>query len=216
MTKAQNRLKQLKNYFTHDDKRIRDNRWIFLSMLIGALLSLLAAFVLSVEAIELAKNPNAALSCSINIIINCATVAQHPTANLLGFPNSFFGLIAEPVVITVAIAGLAGIAFPRKFMFWAQIGYTLGFIFAIYLFFVSMFIIGALCPWCLLVTASTTFVWFSITRYNIRENNLYLPKKLQKSLHAFIEKDYDKLVLGIFIATMIAAIFLKYGDGLFA
>lgn len=210
------KLTEIKAFFTHDDKRIRDNRWIFLSMLIGALLSLLAAFVLSVEAFELAKNPNASLSCSINIVLNCATVASHPTSSLFGFPNPFLGLIAEPVVITVAIAGLMGIAFPRRFMFLAQIGYGLGFIFAIYLFFVSMFVIQALCPWCLLVTVSTTFVFFSITRYNIRENNLYLPKKVQKAAVRFIEKDYDKLVLGIFIAAMIAGIFLKYGDGLFA
>ena len=209
------KVKDFVNYFRHDDKKIRENRWIFASMLVGALLSLLAAFVLSVEAVELAKNPNAELSCSVNVVLNCATVAKHPSAELLGFPNSFFGLMAEPVVITVAIAGLAGIAFPRRFMFWAQIGYTLGLAFAIYLFFTSMFVIGALCPWCLLVTASTIFVWFSITRYNIRENNLYLPKKLQKAAHKFIEKDYDKLALGITIAAILVMIFVKYGDGLF-
>jgi len=209
------KFKQLVAYFKHDDKRIRDNRWIFLSMLVGALLSLVAAFVLSVEAFELAKNPNAALSCSINIVLNCATVAAHPSATLFGFPNSFLGLLAEPVVITVAIAGLMGIAFPRRFMFLAQIGYALGFAFAVYLFFVSMFVIQALCPWCLLVTVSTTFVLFSITRYNIRENNLYLPKKLQKAAKNFIDKDYDKLLLGIFIVVMFAGIFLQYGESLF-
>lgn len=210
------KVQQLKNFFTHEDKRIRDNRWIFLSMLIGALLSLLAAFVLSVEAIQLAKNPDAELSCSVNVVINCATVAKHPSAEMLGFPNSFFGLMAEPVVITVAIAGLAGIAFPRRFMFWAQIGYTLGFIYAIVLFFISMFVIGAICPWCLLVTATTAFVWFSITRYNIREDNLYLPKKAQKAAKKFIDKDYDKLVLGIFVVALLAGIFAKYGADLFA
>lgn len=209
-------FKNFINYFRHDEKKIRDNRWIFTSMLIGALLSLLAAFVLSVESFHLAKNPDAELSCSVNVIINCATVAKHPSAEMLGFPNSFFGLMAEPVVITVAIAGLMGIAFGRRFMFAAQIGYTLGLLFALYLFYLSMFVIGALCPWCLLVTASTIFVWFSITRYNIRENNLYLPKKIQKSLHAFVEKDYDKLVLGVLIAVLIAGIFLKYGADLFA
>ena len=209
------KVKDFIGYFKHDDKKIRDNRWIFASMLVGALLSLLAAFVLSVEAVELAKNPNAELSCSVNVVLNCATVAKHPSAELLGFPNSFFGLMAEPVVITVAIAGLAGIAFPRRFMFWAQIGYTAGLAFAIYLFFTSMFVIGALCPWCLLVTASTIFVWFSITRYNIRENNLYLPKKAQKVAEKFVAKDYDKLVLGVTIAVLIAAIFIKYGDSLF-
>ena len=209
------KVKELVAYFKHDDKRIRDNRWIFASMLVGALLSLLAAFVLSVEAIQLAKNPNAEPSCSVNVVLNCATVAKHPSAELLGFPNSFFGLMAEPVVITVAIAGLAGIAFPRRFMFWAQIGYTLGFAFALFLFFTSYFVIGALCPWCLLVTITTAFVWFSITRYNIRENNLYLPQKMQKSALKFIERDFDKLALGILVATLIVAIFVKYGDSLF-
>lgn len=209
------KVQQLVAYFKHDDKRTRDNRWIFLSMLVGAILSLITAFVLSVEAIELAKNPNAALSCSINIVLNCATVAAHPSATLFGFPNSFLGLLAEPVVITVAIAGLMGIAFPRRFMFMAQIGYALGFAFAVYLFFVSMFVIQALCPWCLLVTVSTTFVLFSITRYNIRENNLYLPKKLQKAAKTFVDKDYDKLLLGILIVAMFAGIFLKYGEAMF-
>ena len=80
----------VRNFFTHHDKTVRDNRWIFISMLVGAVGSLIASFVLSVEALELAKNPNAVLSCSINVVLNCATVAAHPSASLLGFPNSFF------------------------------------------------------------------------------------------------------------------------------
>ncbi|MDB5177873.1 MAG: Vitamin epoxide reductase, partial [Candidatus Saccharibacteria bacterium] len=144
------------------------------------------------------------------------TVAKHPTANLFGFPNSFFGLMAEPIVITVAIAGLAGIAFSRRFMFGAQIGYTLGFIFAWYLFYVSFFIIQALCPWCLLVTLTTTFVFFAITRYNIREDNLYLPKSAATKLKHWIQKDYDKLLLASIVVLAIAAILIKYGEGLFA
>ncbi len=206
----------VKSFLTHHDKVVRDNRWIFISMLVGAMLSLLASFVLSVEAVVLAGDPGAALSCSVNIVLNCATVALHPSAELWGFPNSFLGLMAEPVVITVAIAGLSGIKFPRLFMFAAQIGYSLGLIFAWYLFGVSFFVIGALCPWCLLVTLTTTLVWFAITRYNIRENNLYLPKKTQKKLEGFIKKDYDKLVMWSVVVLAIAAIFAKYGSDLFA
>lgn len=206
----------IKNYFTHEDKKIRDNRWIFVSMLVGAIGSLIAAFVLSVEAIHLARNPDAALSCSVNLILNCATVAKHPTNELFGFPNSFIGLMSEPVVIAVAIAGLSGVRFPRLFMFTAQVFYTLGFLFALTLLYISMFIIQALCPWCLLVTLTTILVWFAITRYNIRENNLYLPKRVSKWAHAWIEKDFDKFTMALLIFVIIAAIFLKYGDGLFA
>ena len=209
-------LSSIKDFFTHEEKKLRDDRWIFTSMLIGAIASLIASFVLSVEAIELARNPNAILSCSINIVLNCATVGLHPSAHLFGFPNSFLGLIAEPIVITVAIAGLAGVKFPRRFMFVAQVCYTLGLIFALYLFYTSYFIIGALCPWCLLVTATTTFVWFAITRYNIREGNLYLSKKQSAKAKAFIERDYDKLILFTILFALVAAIIIKYGKALFA
>lgn len=207
-------LRATKEYFSHKNKKLRDDRWIFASMLVGAIASLIASFVLSVEAIELAKNPDAILSCSINLILNCATVGLHPSASIFGFPNSFLGLIAEPVVITVAIAGLAGVKFPRAFMFVAQICYTLGFGFALWLFSMSYFVIGALCPWCLLVTATTTFVWFAISRYNIRENNLYLPRDLERVLRVYVEKSYDKVLLFSIVTVLIGAIIVKYGDAL--
>ena len=204
------------NFFKHKQANIRDDRRIFAGMLIGAILSLVASFVLSVEAVHLAANPNAELSCSINAVVNCATVSLHPSATMFGFPNSFLGLIAEPVVITVAIAGLAGVAFPRAFMFAAQIGYTLGFIFAYVLLYISFFIIRALCPWCLLVTVTTTLVFFAITRYNIKHNNLYLPKKVQNSLKTWVSKDYDRLLMWSVIVVIIAGIIVKYGGDLFA
>ena len=185
-------------------------------MLVGACLSLLASLVLSIEAVHLAANPHAQLSCSLNAVVNCATVSLHPSAAFFGFPNSFLGLIAEPVVITVAIAGLAGVRFPRAFMFAAQLGYTLGFIFAYVLLFISMFIIQALCPWCLVVTITTTFVFFAMTRYNIVYNNLYLPVGLHTRLARWVSKDYDTLLLWLIIVVMSAGIIFKYGEGLFA
>lgn len=207
---------KIRSIFSGDRAKKRsDNYWIFASMLIGSLLSLLASFVLSVESIELAKNSDTKLSCDVSSVISCSTVNSHPSAKLFGFPNAFLGLMAEPVVITVAIAGLSGVKFGRKFMFAAQIGYTLGFIFAYYLLYMSYFVIGALCPWCLLVTLTTTLVWFAITRYNIRENNLYLPEKPQQKLRSFIEKDYDKLAMVVLIVVVVFAILIKYRDGLF-
>ncbi len=205
----------IKSWLPGAKRKRQDNTWIFASMLVGAVASLVASFVLSVEAVVLAGDPGADLACSVSVVLNCATVALHPTASLWGFPNSFLGLIAEPVVITVAIAGLAGVKFPRAFMATAQVFYTLGFIFALYLLYTSYFVIGALCPWCLLVTLTTTLVWFAITRYNIREDNLYLPKNIQNRLASFVKKDYDKLAMATLIVAVVAAILLKYGPYLF-
>lgn len=199
--------------FSH--ARERSDVWIFTTMLISAVLSLIAAFVLSVESWHLAANPDAALSCSVNAIINCASVMEHPTSELFGFPNSYLGLIAEPIVITVAVAGLAGVRFPRSFMAAAQVGYGAGFIFAYYLFFVSVFEIGALCPWCLLVTLSTTLVFMSLLHYNIREENLYLNPKTSEILQRWVKRGYDRLFTAILLAACVFLVLFKYQGALF-
>jgi uncharacterized membrane protein len=88
-------------------RRLRhSNEWIFGTMLFSACLSLLASFVLSIDAVRLAEDPNVDLSCDINTIISCGTVGSTWQAELFGFPNAFLGLVAEPVVITIAVASL--------------------------------------------------------------------------------------------------------------
>ena len=150
----------------------RKRKILFGEMLVFAILSLIAAAVLSIEAITLAKNPDAVLSCSFNTWIDCAKVGSTWQANVLGFPNAFLGLVSEPVVMTIAVASLAGVRFPRWFMFTANVCYLLGVIFAYWLLWQSTYVIGALCPWCLLVTVSTTLVFTTLTHVNIRDDAL--------------------------------------------
>ena len=190
------------------------NGWIFGTMLFSAGLSLIASFVLSIDAVRLAENPAADLSCNINAVLSCGTVATSWQAHLFGFPNAFLGLLAEPVVITIAVASLAGVRFPRWFMFAAQHVYTLGVIFAYWLFYQAMFHIGALCPWCLLVTVSTTLVFTTLTHVNIRDANLYLPPRWQSALKRAIDADLDTIAVTIWLLAVALAIAVNYGDAL--
>ncbi|MGC4154066.1 MAG: vitamin K epoxide reductase family protein [Propionicimonas sp.] len=192
----------------------QSNTWIFSYMLMSSLISLIASLVLSIEAIELAGNPNAALSCNINEVISCGKVGITWQANLFGWPNAFLGLIAEPVVITIAVASLGKVKFPRWFMFSAQIVYTIGLIFAYWLFYQSMFHINALCPWCLLVTLSTTLVFTSLTHVNIRDDNLFLPERVTAALQSGLRMGIDLLVITLWLVLLIAGIVLKYGPAL--
>ena len=209
-------MDNLKDFFMHRDAQTRDNRWLFITILVFAVISLAAAFVLSVEAWQLAGNPNAVFECSVNIVVNCATVAKSSYATLLGFPNSFIGLISEPTFVLLAILLLIGVKLPKKFMFAIQIMASGALLFAFYLFYISTAIIGALCPWCMSVLFSTIIVFFAITKYNVRSENLYLPKKLSKKLIGFIKRDYDKLLLGLVTLAIVAIIVIKYGSALFA
>jgi uncharacterized membrane protein len=190
------------------------NAWIFGTMLVSACISLIASFVLSIDAVRLAEDPATSLSCNINSVISCGAVATSWQAQLFGFPNAFLGLAAEPVVITIAVASLGGVRFPRWFMTAAQVVYTIGVVFAYWLLYQSMFHIGALCPWCLLVTASTTLVFTTLTHVNIRDGNLPLPASTQSTLKAALDADLDAIAVTIWLLALALAVVLKYGAAL--
>ena len=93
----------------------------FMMFLVSGLV-VLAAFVLSIDALELAKNSHAVLSCDFSSALSCSALANHWSAAILGFPNSFIGVMALPVMVTIAVAWLAGRKFPKWFMQAAQAG----------------------------------------------------------------------------------------------
>jgi uncharacterized membrane protein len=189
---------------------------VWITMLVASVASLVASFVLAVDALRLAEDPTADLGCNINAVISCGTVAGSWQSSVLGFPNAFLGLVTEPVVITIAVAALGGVRFPRWFMFAAQVVYTIGLGFAYWLFHQAMFDIGALCPWCLLITLATTLVFFEMTYVNIRDDNLFLPRRAQAALTSFVRSNLDLMLVVAWVLFLVLAVVLKYGEALFA
>jgi uncharacterized membrane protein len=189
---------------------------VWVAMLIASMASLSASFVLSVDAIRIAEDPTIDLGCNLNAVISCGTVAGAWQASVLGFPNAFLGLVTEPVVITIAVAGLAGVRFPRWFMLTAQLFYTVGLAFAYWLFHQAMFHIGALCPWCLLVTVATTLVFAELTRVNILDRNLYVPTRWQQAMETALRLRVDIFLTVVWLLVLALAVVVRYGEALFA
>lgn len=194
----------------------RSNKHIFGTMLGAGILGLIASFVLTIEKFHLLEDPNATLTCSFNLVLNCSTVMQTWQSSVFGFPNMLIGMMAFPVVITIAVLGLAKVVFPRWFLIAANIGYLLGAIFAYWLFFSSVYDIQVLCPWCLLVTLATTLILASMTHYNLRENTLTLAKGTNKKIQAFLANGYGTLATASWLVLLVALVFIKFGDALFA
>lgn len=189
---------------------------IFVIMLSFGIVGLLAAFILAVERIHMLKEPDAVLSCSFNLVLNCSTVMQTWQASLFGFPNPLIGLMGYSVVVTLAVVGLAGAILPKWFWRVAWISYLLGLTFAYWLFFSSVYVIEVLCPWCLLVTVATTLIFASIDRLILRENIFNLSTALNEKVQTFLNKDYDKLITAGWLVLMTALVFIKFGENLFA
>ena len=180
--------------------------------------ALIASFVLSLEKIHLLNNPDAILSCSFNLVLNCSVVMQSWQSSVFfGIPNMYIGLVSFPVLITVAVAALWGGAhFKKGFLLAMNIGVLLGTIFAYWLFFQSLYVIQVLCPWCLVVTVSCTLMFAAVTHISLDENVLGLSKKADRRVRAFLTKGYHQLVVASWIVLMIALVLLKFGADLFA
>ena len=189
---------------------------LYITMLIAGILAFLAAFVLSVEKVHLLQNPDAVLSCSVNLVLNCASVMKTPQATLFGFPNSFIGVAGFAIVVSVAIGGLMKVRYSRAYLVTAQFFYGLGLLFSYWLFFQSVYVIQVLCPWCLVVTFMTTLIFGSLLRINLRQNNFGLHKLQNAKVQKFLDKDFDRLIVAAWIVLMIALVLGKFGDALFA
>jgi uncharacterized membrane protein len=184
-------------------------------MLVWSAASLVASFVLASEAVTLAGDADAVFTCDVNAVLSCGTVGSSWQASVLGFPNAFLGLVSEPVVLTLAVAGLAGVRFPRWLMLAAQVGYTLGLALAYWLLHQAVFHIGAVCPWCLLVTVATTFVFVEMTRINVLQGHLPLPPAVRRLLEAVVRRRLDLLAAVVWLYGIFLLLVVRYGDALF-
>ena len=178
---------KIKNWFFHEDLK-KQNLAAFV-MLVGSGLGLLASFV-------------SALSCS--------AVANHWSAAILGFPNSFIGVMTLPVMVTIVVALLAGAKFPKWFMQAAQAGAVIGMIFAIWMFYMSYVEIGVLCPWCLTLDIGMLIIIFGLTRYNVLQKNISC-----RCVQKIVGGGYDTLIVVSLVVAVIVAIIAKFGSQLF-
>ena len=118
--------------------------------IIYGLIGWAAAFALTLERIHVSANPNATLSCDLNVFISCKSVMLTKQAALLGFPNPLIGLAAFVAPIFVGFAVLAGARLKQWFWRIYMVGISMGFIFVLFLFSQSTYVIHVLCPYCML------------------------------------------------------------------
>jgi uncharacterized membrane protein len=202
--------------FLNKNKENQANKWLFGTMLVFGVFGLIASFTLAVEEFHLLKDPDAILSCSFNLVLNCSAVMKTWQASVFGFPNMFIGLMAYPMVIMIALLGLSRAKFPLWFSRGMLIGFSLGALLAYWLFFQSLYIIQVLCPWCLIVTFSTTILLETAWRYNLRDNTLNFNKTIDKKIQVFLDKDFDKLIVASWIVLLAILVVLKFGNDLIA
>ncbi|MEV7417627.1 vitamin K epoxide reductase family protein [Streptomyces sp. NPDC089919] len=140
-------------------------RRLSLLLLLAGLAGTLASGVLMYDRVRALEDPLFSPGCNINATFSCGDVMSTWQGNLLGFPNMLLGVGAFAALAALGLALLAGAVFPRWLWRAVWAGCAAGFAFTVWLIGQCLYVIGALCPWCLLVWAVVLPLFWYVTRH---------------------------------------------------
>jgi len=143
-------------------------RGLAIFLIVAGVIGWIAAFALTLDKFQLLQDPNAQLGCNLSILVQCGVNLNSWQGAILGFPNPIIGLAAWIAPIAVGVAVLAGAQFAR----WFWIAFNIGFLgalgFVIWLISQSIFVLGTLCPWCMVTWSVTIPSFIAVTSFTLR------------------------------------------------
>jgi uncharacterized membrane protein len=146
--------------------RIRPPWVLAVFLIVTGALGWWAAFELTLDKFALLLDPDAALSCNFNPLVQCGKNLDSWQGAAFGFPNPLIGLGGFVAPIAVGVALLAGARFARWFWIAFNVGLAGALAFVIWLISQSIYVIGTLCPWCMLVWSVTIPLFWVVTLRN--------------------------------------------------
>lgn len=140
--------------------------------ILTAVIGLAASFALTYDKIHYLKDPSYVPSCNINPIISCGSVMKTQQADLLGLPNTVFGIAGFSILLFLGLMLKAGSQIHKRLWRLVNIGVFGGFIFFVYLFFEGVYRINAICPYCFVVWLIMPPLLLYTTLYNLEAGNI--------------------------------------------
>jgi len=141
--------------------------WILsLFLIVAGGLGWWAAFSLTLDKFAILADPDAVLNCNISPLVQCGKNLASWQGEVFGFPNPLIGLGGFVAPIAVGVALLAGAKFANWFWIAFNVGIAGALAFVIWLISQSVFVLGTLCPWCMLVWLVTIPLFWVVTLRN--------------------------------------------------
>ena len=187
---------------------LEPTRGFAINLIWTGILGWFAAFSLVLERIHVATNPDATLSCDLNPFISCKSVMLTPQASLFGFPNPLIGVAAFIAPIAVGVAILAGAKFAAWFWRLFAVGITGGFLFVLWLWTQSTFVIGVLCPYCMVAWAAMVPLFWKVILFGAKDGFIDTPLRFV----GFFDNAYGKAWIFTLVteAIIIAVIIVRF------
>ena len=177
-------------------------------LLLGGLLGLAASFVLAVEKYALLADPAYVPTCSLNPVLSCGSIMASSQADAFGFPNPLLGIAGFAVVTATGAALLAGARLAGWYWGGLQAGVAGAVAFVHWLIFSSLYRIGALCPYCMVVWAVTIPLFWYVTLRNAGAVEPLLPPVLKRALG--VARSGHGVILTVWFLLITAAILQRF------
>ena len=171
-------------------------------LLIGGTIAVIASAILTNEYINILKNPHYRPVCNLNPVFSCSNVTTSRQAHAFGPPNEFIGLAGYSIVATIGGVLLAGSKLKRWFWQALNGGLLLAIAFLTWLQFQTLYRIGALCLFCMVVWAVSIPMFWYVTLYNLKVGNIKLPNKFDKIV-AFCLRHHGDILLSWYLLLII-------------
>lgn len=142
-----------------------------LILIVGGFAGLLASYELTLDAIAIAKDSTATLTCNVNSTVQCAANIGSWQGHVFGPPNPILGLMMFPAPIVVGFALLSGARFKAWFWWIFTAGMWFAAIFVLWLAMQSIFNLRTLCPWCALTYLAVLPMWAGTTMALLRSGS---------------------------------------------
>ncbi|HEX5798060.1 MAG TPA: vitamin K epoxide reductase family protein [Candidatus Saccharimonadales bacterium] len=169
-------------------------------LIVGGIMALYAAFALTIEKFAVLQNPDHHLSCSLDPVLACGPVMLSEQATAFwNIPNPAIGLAAFGMFVMTGLAMIAGAKMKRWFWNMYIFGVSAGLALVFWLMYQTVYSIGALCIYCMLVWAVMFSIGWYLFQYLLAEKHI----KLNKKFTNFVRKHHFDILLVWFLLIVV-------------
>ncbi|MEU7579757.1 vitamin K epoxide reductase family protein [Streptomyces sp. NPDC041068] len=165
--------------------RVPAGRALSLLMLCAGILGAVASTVLTYDRLASLADPAFSPGCNINTVLSCGDIMDAWQSDVLGIPGTLLGSVGFAALAMLGLVLATGATVPVWLWWGVQAAVTAAFGFVVWLISQCLYVIGALCPWCMLVWAVVLPLFWYVTLHSLCRGILPAPRGLTSALSRY-------------------------------
>ncbi|OIJ66842.1 vitamin K epoxide reductase family protein [Streptomyces mangrovisoli] len=187
------------------ERTVAASRRTGLVLLLTGIAGWLASFELAVDDWRLLRDPGYTPPCNLSPVVNCGSVMSSAEGHVFGFPNMLLGLGAFAVVAVLGMAVLSGARLHRALWLALDAGALLAVLFVHWLIKQSLYDLGKICPYCVVVWTVTIALFWFVTLHLLEQGIVRAPRGVLVVL-----RDTQGMLLGAWYGVIVLLVLTRF------